>query len=78
MGGRPDTHPRGVRAIEHSESLVLEAADIEGVVLRYGTFYGPNTWYSTAPGASNAKVKSEIGWTPEYSTWRRGFQEAIA
>lgn len=26
--------------------LVLEAADIEGVALRYGTFYGPKTWYS--------------------------------
>lgn len=25
-------------------------------------------------GASNAKAKSELGWTPRYSTWRSGFQ----
>lgn len=31
----------GVLAIEHSERLVLEAADIEGVVLRYGTSTAP-------------------------------------
>ena len=30
-----------VRAIEHLESAVLQARGIEGVVLRYGGFYGP-------------------------------------
>ncbi len=28
-------------------------------------------------GASNAKAKRELGWEPRYSTWRRGFQEAL-
>lgn len=27
-------------------------------------------------GASNAKVKSELGWSPRYESWRRGFSEA--
>jgi nucleoside-diphosphate-sugar epimerase len=28
-------------------------------------------------GASNAKAKRELGWEPLYSTWRRGFREAL-
>ena len=24
-------------------------------------------------GASNAKAKRELGWTPSYSSWREGF-----
>lgn len=35
-------------------------------------------WTTTARGASNAKVKAELDWIPEYSTWRRGFREALA
>jgi len=34
-------------AIRHTESAVLSADDVEGVVLRYGGFYGPQT--SVAP-----------------------------
>jgi len=34
---------RGVRALEH---VVLHAAGIEGIVLRYGRLYGPGTWNS--------------------------------
>ena len=30
-------------AIHHLESVVLEASGIEGIVLRYGAFYGPGT-----------------------------------
>ena len=26
-----------------------------------------------ARGASNAKAKLELGWTPRYPTWRTGF-----
>ncbi len=26
-----------------------------------------------ARGASNAKAKRELGWTPRYPTWRKGF-----
>ena len=31
-----------------------------------------------ARGASNAKAKLELGWTPRYPTWRRGFAAAYA
>ena len=27
-----------------------------------------------ARGASNAKAKHELGWTPRYPTWRTGFK----
>ncbi|HEX6076730.1 MAG TPA: NAD(P)-dependent oxidoreductase [Micromonosporaceae bacterium] len=48
-----DPHPTAasretVAALRSLESMVAEAADIEGVVLRYGLFYGPGT--SLAPG----------------------------
>ena len=29
--------------------------------------------FTEARGASNAKAKRELGWTPRYSTWRTGF-----
>jgi nucleoside-diphosphate-sugar epimerase len=43
-----DTHPpasmrRTLEAIRHVERVVPEAAGIEGIVLRYGSFYGPGT-----------------------------------
>ncbi len=28
-------------------------------------------------GASNAKAKRELGWTPRYPSWRQGFAEAL-
>jgi nucleoside-diphosphate-sugar epimerase len=31
---------------------------------------------TTQRGASNAKAKRELGWVPEYATWRHGFQRA--
>ena len=34
---------RSLAAIRHVESMVPGAADIEGLVLRYGSFYGPGT-----------------------------------
>jgi nucleoside-diphosphate-sugar epimerase len=30
-----------------------------------------------AQGASNALAKSELGWTPGYSSWRTGFREGL-
>jgi 2-alkyl-3-oxoalkanoate reductase len=30
---------------------------------------------TTIRGASNAKAKRVLGWTPRYSTWREGFKE---
>ncbi len=29
-------------------------------------------------GASNAKAKRELGWTPRYSSWREGFPAVYA
>jgi nucleoside-diphosphate-sugar epimerase len=161
-----------VAALKHSEDAVVNADDIEAVVLRYGTFYGPNTWYSadgeiarqmkgrqypnigsgegvtsfihiddaadacvafvdggtagtynvvddepapandwmpvfaqaigarpprrvpawlakvvagkglvewttTCRGASNQALKRELGWRPQYESWRLGFEEAL-
>ena len=31
-----------------------------------------------ARGASNAKAKRELGWTPRYPSWREGFSRAYA
>jgi len=31
-----------------------------------------------ARGASNAKAKSELGWTPRYPSWRTGFPAAYS
>ena len=51
-----DDPPKGVvqmlAAIRHLESAVMEAAGIEGVVLRYGGFYGPNTSLAANPDGS--------------------------
>jgi nucleoside-diphosphate-sugar epimerase len=162
-----------VETIEEVEEAVLSAGGIEGIVLRYGMFYGPGTWYAkdgdvgrqvrkrrypmigsgegtysfihvddaaeatvaalegarpgiynvvdddpaTAAewmpvyaealgakrpprvpafvariiagdalvtwmlglrGASNEKIKRELGWSPRYESWRQGFLEDIA
>jgi 2-alkyl-3-oxoalkanoate reductase len=29
-------------------------------------------------GASNEKIKRELGWSPRYESWRQGFLEDIA
>jgi nucleoside-diphosphate-sugar epimerase len=29
-------------------------------------------------GASNAKVKTELGWRPRYASWREGFRDPVA
>lgn len=168
----PEEMRSTVDALKHLESVVLEAGDLEGVVLRYGGFYGPGTslgeggtmvegvrkrqlpivgdgagetsflhiedaaaatvvalergatgvynvvddepapasewipelakavgakpprrvpvwlakpligdagvWIMTkAHGASNAKAKAELGWTPRYPSWRMGFREGL-
>src|SRR5262245_27536814 len=38
------------------EARLLDAGDIEGVVLRYGFYYGPGTWYHP-DGASAEQVR---------------------
>ena len=168
----PEPIGEAVRALEDTEHLVMDASSVDGVVLRYGTFYGPGTWYSRsgqigqqmrarqypiigagegitsfihlgdaadacvafvesgragvynvvddepaaasawmpqfakavgakpplrlpaglarlvagkglvewstrAPGASNAKLKRELGWRPRYPSWRDGFTSGL-
>jgi len=34
-------------------------------------------WMTTMRGASNAKAKRELGWTPRYASWRTGLAEAV-
>lgn len=41
------------------EQRVLESS-IEGVVLRYGFFYGPNTWYHPDGGAADEVRKQQF------------------
>ena len=162
-----------VEAISEVEDAVLSAEGMEGIVLRYGMFYGPGTWYAkdgdvgrqvrkrrypvighgegtysfihiddaasatvaalerarpgvynvvddepvtaaewmpvyaeavgakrplrvpafvarliagsalvewslSLRGASNEKIKEELGWRPQYESWRRGFVEDVA
>ena len=43
-----------IGAIEHLESAVLAASWTEGIVLRYGAFYGPGT--SMAPGSEQFEM----------------------
>ena len=51
----PAREMRGVAAaIRHLEEAVLGARWTEGIVLRYGAFYGPGT--SLAPGAEQAEL----------------------
>ncbi|MGH2641382.1 MAG: NAD-dependent epimerase/dehydratase family protein [Actinomycetota bacterium] len=168
----PEEMRSTVHALQHLEVAVLGAEDLEGIVLRYGGFYGPGTslgdgeamvegvrkrqlpvvgdgagvtsfihvedaaaatvaalergapgvynvvdddpapssewvselakavgakpprhlpawlvkpligdagvWLMTkAPGASNAKAKAELGWTPRFASWRIGFREGL-
>ena len=42
-----------IAAIEHLEKAVLGAAWTEGIVLRYGAFYGPGTSMAQAPSSSS-------------------------
>jgi nucleoside-diphosphate-sugar epimerase len=168
--GAPPPFGEGVRVIDEMERAVLQADGLEGVVLRYGWFYGPGTYYgdggsiavdvrkrrfpivgggaglfsfvhiddaaaatviavergapgaynvvddepgalrdwlpiyaeaigarrprrvpvwlarlvagkvatavNVQPGASNAKAKRELGWEPQWRTWRDGFRDA--
>jgi nucleoside-diphosphate-sugar epimerase len=51
----PPAKMRGVvEAIRHAEQAVLGASWTEGIVLRYGGFYGPGT--SIAPGAEQVEM----------------------
>jgi nucleoside-diphosphate-sugar epimerase len=46
----------GARALRWIEERVLGARSLEGIVLRYGFFYGPGTWYA-ADGSVAEQVR---------------------
>jgi nucleoside-diphosphate-sugar epimerase len=50
----PRTMRESVAAVRHLEQAVLEATWTQGIVLRYGAFYGPGT--SLAPGSDQLEL----------------------
>jgi len=51
-GARQST-VQGILALERA---ILQTAGIDGVVLRYGFLYGPDTWYATPPKPPSVHV----------------------
>lgn len=47
-----------LEAVAPLESAVLDQGDFEGIVLRYGQFYGPGTWSSGPSGSSPVHVEA--------------------
>ena len=56
MDDIPGNFGSGVRALNEMEATVLGAEGLEGVVLRYGFFYGPGTYYGE-DGTTTADVR---------------------
>jgi 2-alkyl-3-oxoalkanoate reductase len=52
----PGSFAEGVRALAEMERLVLGAEGLDALVLRYGFFYGPGTYYG-ADGSATADVR---------------------
>jgi nucleoside-diphosphate-sugar epimerase len=52
----PGSFGSGIRALHEMEAMVLGAEAAEGVVLRYGFFYGPGTYYGDG-GTTTADVR---------------------
>jgi len=88
----PRTMARTLDAIRTLERLVTHTPDITGIVLRYGSFYGPGTSLSDrgeivemgvsmmthVRGASNAKARRVWGWQLQYPSWREGFRRGLS
>jgi nucleoside-diphosphate-sugar epimerase len=58
-----DASPRvaaSARTYAELEARVLNAGDVEGVVLRYGFFYGPGTWYHPGGAAADQVRRQEV------------------
>src|SRR3954449_3636075 len=54
----PSPWGSSVGAVASLERQVLEAGGMDGVVLRYGTVYGPGTWYDPGGGTIAADVRA--------------------
>jgi nucleoside-diphosphate-sugar epimerase len=50
---------KSARAMGEYEDLVLAAPSMDGVVLRYGFFYGPGTWYRPDGAIAEQALKGE-------------------
>jgi nucleoside-diphosphate-sugar epimerase len=48
------------RVYAELEARVLNAADLEGIALRYGFFYGPGTWYYPEGAAADQVRNQEV------------------
>lgn len=51
---------RMARTFAEVEARLLDSGNVEGVVLRYGFFYGPGTWYDPAGAAAGLARRGEI------------------
>ena len=66
LGPLRETHPldlsaqgvrkRTIEGVAALEQAVTQTQGIDGIVLRYGRFYGPGTWTETASGAAPLHV----------------------
>jgi 2-alkyl-3-oxoalkanoate reductase len=56
MTKAPGAFASGVSALREMEAMVLGSGGIDGLVLRYGFFYGPGTYYG-ADGSSTEDVR---------------------
>jgi nucleoside-diphosphate-sugar epimerase len=56
----PPPFDEGERAMIAHEREVLDAEGIEGVVLRYGQFYGPGTYYMPGSGSIARQVEKRM------------------
>ena len=53
----PPPFSSGVEALHEMEEMVLGTEGLDGLVLRYGFFYGPGTHYDAADGTITADVR---------------------
>lgn len=50
---------------------------VPGWLGRLAAGESPTRWMTRARGASNAKIKNELGWAPTWASWRDGFRQAL-
>jgi len=50
---------------------------VPAFVARLAAGNAPLVWMASLRGASNAKVKRELGWSPRFPSWREGFLEGL-
>jgi len=56
----PAPFDKGVRAVLAHERQVLDTEGIEGLVLRYGQFYGPGTYYTPGSGSMALRTSKRM------------------